>query len=131
MCFNTLALLTTQILASTIHFQSDFSTKIDGDLVSFTKTTIIYDLSRAKCPHASTHGADTWFVTLLYTFNNDFERTVTESIAYTPFPGAKQVYLTPETELQSGELTLWFRCSSLAGTTFDSDFGQNYHFKIQ
>ncbi|KAI8894547.1 hypothetical protein BC833DRAFT_604471 [Globomyces pollinis-pini] len=130
MNFLQLALVTLSCSAATINFGADYQNTVSGPLKSGEKVTIEYDLSRAKCPHASTHGADTWGVYAYVAFNQKFENTQSFAIARTPFPGSPQVVSKPIVELQKGDMAVWIMCSSMAGTTYDSNFGKNFHFSV-
>ncbi|KAJ3207641.1 hypothetical protein HK099_000236, partial [Clydaea vesicula] len=108
---------------ATIHFNADYTSSIDapnGELRSSYNIAIAYDLLRAPlkdCPHYSTHGADTWGVSVSWVFNGDWKNLQRRQIAYTPAPGADQVYIKPLIEnVQAGDLEIYFTCGSTGGS---------------
>ncbi|KAJ3385134.1 hypothetical protein HDU92_003193 [Lobulomyces angularis] len=108
---------------ATIHFNADYTSSIDapnGELRSSYNIAIAYDLLRAPlkdCPHYSTHGADTWGVSVSWVFNSDWKNLQRRQIAYTPAPGADQVYIKPLIEnVQAGDLEIYFTCGSTGGS---------------
>ncbi|KAJ3270998.1 hypothetical protein HDV01_007148 [Terramyces sp. JEL0728] len=115
-----------------IDFHPDYTFDIQGVISSQSNVVLQYDLQRAVCPHASTHGADTWTVAAHWMCNNDFNNVSQAAIANTPFPGATQQYFEPTiSNPPTGDLAIWFVCSSEAGTSYDSNYGQNWHFSVQ
>ncbi|KAJ3301731.1 hypothetical protein HDV03_000466 [Kappamyces sp. JEL0829] len=111
-----------------IAFHKDYSMETPI-LKAGDEATVLYDLARATCPHASTHGADTWTVSMYYQTGTGAIHS--SLIANTPYPGAAQQYYTPTiTFAQPGDYSVWFLCSSVIGSAYDSNLGQNWHIAV-
>jgi hypothetical protein len=120
-------LLATILKAATITFLGTYETQISGRLTSGSNITIDYDLSRAKCSSAFTHGHETRFVSLCYSLNGQVQR---EIILSAPSNQQHHEQAPIITQVPKGDLAIWFRCSSAANTTYDSNFGKNFNFKV-
>ncbi|KAI8895405.1 hypothetical protein BC833DRAFT_161868 [Globomyces pollinis-pini] len=127
---STLASVIPELNHTTIDFTSNYNTKISGPLIEGESAIIRYDLSRAKCPHAISHATDTWGVYAFVAFNNDFSNTKSYAIANHPSMGSPQIDYQPLVELKRGDMAVWIMCSSELGTTYDSDYGRNFHFNV-
>ncbi|KAI8909222.1 hypothetical protein EDD86DRAFT_247481 [Gorgonomyces haynaldii] len=131
MLFATLAAATPVPETAILVFDTSYSAA-QPPLYAGQNIQIRYDLARAKCEHYSTHGADTWSVGAYWAFNGNYNNIGSGRIAYTPYPGADQQYYEPViTNVPKGDLAIWFACGSEVGTTWDSNYGKNWHFKIQ
>jgi hypothetical protein len=126
-------LLYAMAYCATISFGAEYKNKVDGLLQQGSNVTIKYDLERARCSLGSYAGVPTRSVVLMYTVNGqDPKEIVVESYSRNnENSGADRYHVDPIIPLtQKGDLAIWFRCSSRAGTEYDSDFGKNFNFKI-
>ncbi|KAJ3309634.1 hypothetical protein HDV04_005884 [Boothiomyces sp. JEL0838] len=115
-----------------VDFHADYTFDVQGQITTDSTVVIKYDLQRATCPHYSTHGADTWGVGAYWAYNGDFNHIQYATIAYTPSPGAQQVYVEPTiVNPPKGDIAIWFVCGSEMGGSYDSNYGQNWHLTVQ
>jgi hypothetical protein len=121
-----LALLFGLLQAATITLKANQEPSVDGPLYSNTAINIDYDFARATCPHSFTHGMDTWVVSLCYSINGQVQQ---EKVIGIP-DGQLQYKDEPIINVPQGDLAIWFRCSSASKTTYDSNYGKNFNFKV-
>jgi hypothetical protein len=115
------SLLSTVSAATTIFFKATYENFVDGPL-NAGNVTINYDMARAKCPKVSSGGKPLWNVHMYAKLNG------TELPAIQVFDprGNRETILNVNT----GSLSLWFRCSSVGGTVYDSNYGKNFQFEV-
>jgi hypothetical protein len=113
--------LITAIHATTIYFKANYETIVDGPLYA-GNITINYDMERAKCSKVSSGGNSLWSVTLFSTVDGKDQPPIK---VFDPRGPKKTILQVPK-----GSLSIWFSCSSVDGTTFDSAHGKNYQLTV-
>jgi hypothetical protein len=111
---------------ATLHFTSDWQTRVEGELVAGGVAHLDYDPSRARCT-SSQQGRPAWTVTAHYRINGGEIRSI-HAAGHAPAPD--QIGLPIELT-QAGNLELWFENTDVNGCReWDSAYGANYRFEI-
>ena len=116
--------------ASLITFSGDYKTTVEGALINHQDIWVDYDPSRAKCDATPYDGTIAgWTVSLHYKFNGKVETQKRNTVAHY-FDGVVKERLVIH-DAPKGDLEIWFSCANDSGiATYDSNFGNNYHFQV-
>lgn len=113
--------------APTLSFNADWTTTASAPLAVGQKLRIAYDVARSTQCRGDLNGHPGWSVTGSYRIAGGPVGTF-EAGGFSPSGGTQPAVIDLAAE---GDLEIWFQTTSVWGcTSFDSNFGKNYHFTI-
>lgn len=113
------------VYAQSISFNHDYTLSTSAPLKVGQAVTVYYDMARATCPDSFMGGYNTKAVFLYYVFNGNFKSTSNATI----YDGRHLIAPTISL-LETGDLAMWILCTSNSGSSYDSNFGNNWRTKI-